>query len=342
MTRSKFILAFAGAIGIGFAAFAGQVPNPINAPASAISANSIPYWATTNAQQPSAIAAVNNAIVTTNGTGVPSETTSLPSGITIPAGDLPLPTASSLGGVESQSCSSGQFLTGVPATATQPPCGGVSFSSVSGSATFAQLPAIASGDIYGRTTAGSGVPADTTLTAVLDAAIGSTQGNILYRGASSWSVLAPGTAGQSLCTSGASANPSWCSPLTPLGFVSNTAVVGGTSVYCVLWGAYVGSACTSIATEFNAQIPLAIGGTFRNLTVVLSGAPGTGNSVQVLLRVAGSNTAVTCTVSNAAATCSDTSHTAAITAGQAADFEVIPTGSPSGVKVSAGIAFAAP
>lgn len=39
--------------------------------------------------------------------------------------------------------------------------------------------------------------------------IGSTQGDILYRGASSWAVLAPGTSGQVLKTQGASANPTW-------------------------------------------------------------------------------------------------------------------------------------
>lgn len=39
--------------------------------------------------------------------------------------------------------------------------------------------------------------------------IGSTQGVILYRGASTWAALATGTAGQVLTTNGAGANPSW-------------------------------------------------------------------------------------------------------------------------------------
>lgn len=43
--------------------------------------------------------------------------------------------------------------------------------------------------------------------------IGSTQGDILYRGASAWSALAPGTNGQILKSGGASANPSWTSAL---------------------------------------------------------------------------------------------------------------------------------
>jgi len=47
------------------------------------------------------------------------------------------------------------------------------------------------------------------LSLVIDAAIGNTQGNILYRGSSSWSVLAPGTPGNFLQTQGAAANPQW-------------------------------------------------------------------------------------------------------------------------------------
>ena len=51
-------------------------------------------------------------------------------------------------------------------------------------------------------------PGWATVSAVLDN-IGSTQGQVLYRGASSWSVLSPGTSGQFLETQGASANPQW-------------------------------------------------------------------------------------------------------------------------------------
>jgi hypothetical protein len=47
-----------------------------------------------------------------------------------------------------------------------------------------------------------------SLTNVLDLA-GGTQGQVLYRGASAWSALNPGTAGQLLQTGGAGANPSW-------------------------------------------------------------------------------------------------------------------------------------
>ncbi len=49
-----------------------------------------------------------------------------------------------------------------------------------------------------------------TATTILDS-ISSTQGVVLYRGASSWSALATGTSGNVLTTHGASANPTWTS-----------------------------------------------------------------------------------------------------------------------------------
>lgn len=53
--------------------------------------------------------------------------------------------------------------------------------------------------------------AGATLSSIIDAAIGSTQGNILYRNAANWTVLAPGVAGQFLQTGGPAANIAWAS-----------------------------------------------------------------------------------------------------------------------------------
>jgi len=46
---------------------------------------------------------------------------------------------------------------------------------------------------------------------LLDNALGTTQGSIVYRSATAWVALAPGTAGQVLATGGAGANPAWSS-----------------------------------------------------------------------------------------------------------------------------------
>lgn len=47
------------------------------------------------------------------------------------------------------------------------------------------------------------------LSGLIDSQIGSTQGMLLYRGASAWSALSPGSSGQVLQTLGAGANPLW-------------------------------------------------------------------------------------------------------------------------------------
>lgn len=48
-----------------------------------------------------------------------------------------------------------------------------------------------------------------TLSAMMDSAFGSAQGDILYRNSTVWTVLTPGSSGQALTTQGASANPQW-------------------------------------------------------------------------------------------------------------------------------------
>jgi hypothetical protein len=71
------------------------------------------------------------------------------------------------------------------------------------------LSSVADGSILANISGGSALPTANTLTAILDHVLGNTQGDIIYRGASTWSMLAPGTNHQVLQTGGAAANPSW-------------------------------------------------------------------------------------------------------------------------------------
>lgn len=82
---------------------------------------------------------------------------------------------------------------------------------ITGSGTVG-MAAIGSGLVIGNAGAGSAVPAAATVTALLDRALGSTQGDVLYRSGASWTVLAPGTAGQALTSGGGAANPAWHTP----------------------------------------------------------------------------------------------------------------------------------
>lgn len=87
------------------------------------------------------------------------------------------------------------------------------------------LASIANGTLLANVSGGSTFPTANTPSSVLDV-IGSTQGNILYRGASNWSVLAPGTNGQVL-TMGAS-TPAWGSAGTVSNVTCGTGLTGGT------------------------------------------------------------------------------------------------------------------
>lgn len=77
-----------------------------------------------------------------------------------------------------------------------------------GGVALSKLADVATDTVLGRTASGTGAVSALGATDVLDM-LGSTQGNILYRNGSAWTVLAPGTAGQVLQSGGAAANPSW-------------------------------------------------------------------------------------------------------------------------------------
>ena len=85
---------------------------------------------------------------------------------------------------------------------------GITITTTGGTVSAALAP-IAAGDLLANTGTASAAPTATTPTALLDSAFGTTQGHVLYRGASSWAALAPSTSGYVLKTQGAGANPAW-------------------------------------------------------------------------------------------------------------------------------------
>lgn len=68
---------------------------------------------------------------------------------------------------------------------------------------------IAAADVMANTGTAAAKPSGVTVTALLDAGIANTQGDILIRNGSVWAALGPGTANQVLTTGGAAANPAW-------------------------------------------------------------------------------------------------------------------------------------
>lgn len=70
----------------------------------------------------------------------------------------------------------------------------------------------------------------------------------------------------------------------------------------------IGGGASASATEANVDVDSPAAVTIQNMTVQMSAAPGTGNSVAFTWRKNGANQALTCTISNSATSCSDTTH----------------------------------
>lgn len=110
------------------------------------------------------------------------------------------------------------------------------------SASALPLGPIASHTILANTAGAPAPAAPDTLTSIIDAMIGNTQGDILYRGASGWSALAPGIANQLLQTGGSGANPSWVTVAAPVLLnsltASNSASLTDTTSITATYNAY--------------------------------------------------------------------------------------------------------
>lgn len=116
------------------------------------------------------------------------------------------------------------------------------------------------------------------ISTVIDS-IGSTQGQILYRDASSWSVLAVGTSGQVLATQGAAANPHWID-VAGTGTVTSVAVSGGTTGLTTSGGPITTAGTITIA----GTLATANGGT--NLTSYTQGDMLYASSSSVISKLA--------------------------------------------------------
>jgi hypothetical protein len=87
---------------------------------------------------------------------------------------------------------------------------------------------------------------------------------------------------------------------------------------------------TVLATNANASTPLPIAGVVDNLQVSLDQAPGAGTTLTTTLIKAGSDTTQTCSISDAATTCSDTSHPITFAVGETCGFRTQATvGAPA-------------
>jgi hypothetical protein len=167
---------------------------------------------------------------------------------------------------------------------------------------------------------GPGTYAFSTLSALLDT-FGPAQGSVLYRGASGWTVLPPGTNGQVLATGGGGANPSWVAPVIPAAgsrvllntiTASNNATLADTTSLTATYSEYevdyesLVPSSTGAAT--NCQLTLQVGGAF----------PATGYADNYFL----SYSSTTSGSSTTYIPCSDTTTTISGTAGVSGSFKM--------------------
>lgn len=149
--------------------------------------------------------------------------------------------------------------------------------------TNAFLASMTGGTVKANVTGSPATPADVSVSGVLDV-LGTSRGSVLYRGASAWTVLTPGTAGYVLATQGINADPVWAlpsgvaflaqSPLdltgTTLSFIGNLAVPFRRIT--------APGPVAMLSTDYEVGIDQTIGAT---ITVALPSAPVAGQRAQV-------------------------------------------------------------
>lgn len=110
------------------------------------------------------------------------------------------------------------------------------FTLADGSVTNAKLADMAQLTIKARKTLSTGTPEDCTLSEVLDFVTSAAQGDILYRGAATWTRLGAGTSGHFLQTQGTGANPQWAAPSSGLTLLTSGTVTNQATLDIVLTG----------------------------------------------------------------------------------------------------------
>lgn len=212
------------------------------------------------------------------------------------AAQIPTPTLSTIGGIKAINQVTSNWINSIT-TAGAPILSQPAFTDISGNASLSQLPSISNSSVLGNNSGGTAVPSALSASNVLDF-IDTTQGDVLYRNGTIWTVLPPGTNGQILTTGGPAANPAWTTvsgtgTVTSVatnngltgGPITTTGTIGLASIATGNVLAYTGAGSgTPVATTASAVLDI-IGSTTGNLLYRSSGsgwvvlAPGTNGQV---------------------------------------------------------------
>jgi len=222
------------------------------------------------------------------------------------------PSSTTLGGVKSSAAGSHQFATGI---------------STVGAVQYAQP---AASDV-------SGLAAIATSGSASDLAVGTVAAARGGAGAVNGIMKADGSGN----VSAASAGTDYLTPSGNGASLTNTSrqMLGGNTTGNLPSNATQYFLQTQSATENLIYWTAPRSGTFRNLYINVTNSPGAGQSYVFTLRVNGADTSVTCTISDSATSCNDTTHTAAITAGQTYSIKSVSSATATGTDPAWGVEF---
>lgn len=273
-------MAMLGAAPLASPAFTGTPTAPT--PLSSDSSNTIATTAFVKAQSygGGTVTSITAGAGLSGGTITTSGTISLPStGVTAgtygSSSSAPSISVDQYGRITSASSASitPSSIGAVPATRNVNTSGALTGGGALSSDLTLSLAAIPNGNLIANASGGSASPVSTTVSAVLDAGITSQQGAFLYRDATHWVALSPGTAGYFLTTGGVGSNPYWTVP-GGNGTVTSVNASGGTTGM-----SFSGGPVTSIGTlTLGGTLNVANGGTGTTTStgsgsVVLSNSP---------------------------------------------------------------------
>ena len=184
--------------------------------------------------------------------------------------------------------------------------------------TLAKLATQADATVLANVSGSTAVPTAVTYTNLFNDAFGSTQGQIIYKGATDWAALAPGTSGYFLKTQGAGANPTWAA-LNELPSGTNGHVLQYSSG---AWTSSADSAVRARGSVTNATSATCTVGTgaVNTASVTLSGSTYTVTFTNAL---ASTNYQVLISLTGTGGSNSDSQHTSVVKSTGSFTFNVI-------------------
>jgi len=93
------------------------------------------------------------------------------------------------------------------------------------------------------------------------------------------------------------------------------------------------------AAETDTRIPMSLAGTFDLLYAEVATAPGVGKSWAITMRTNGSDSTITCTISDTNTKCNDVTHSSSTIRGDQIVWKVVPSGTPTASTISIGMRF---